>query len=80
MAKEHAMALAAEVAVMVANSHCDAENDQEHHAAIEAVTAALADGPSADDRRQQMHELVEAGAFGAFLFAFLVLLQVAFGG
>ena len=62
MAKEHAMALAAEVAVMVANSHCDAENDQEHHAAIEAVTAALADGPSADDRRQQMNELVEARA------------------
>ena len=62
MAKEHAMALAAEVAVMVANSHCDAENDQEHHAAIKAVTAALADGPSADDRRQQMNELVEARA------------------
>ena len=56
------MALAAEVAVMVANSHCDAENDQEHHAAIKAVTAALADGPSADDRRQQMNELVEARA------------------
>ena len=62
MAKEHAMALAAEVAVMVANCHCDAENDQEHHAAIKAVTAALADGPSADDRRQQMNELVEARA------------------
>ena len=56
------MALAAEVAVMVANSHCDAENDQEQRAAIEAVTAALADGPSADDRRQQMNELVEARA------------------
>ena len=56
------MALAAEVAVMVANSHCDAENEQEHQAAIKAVTAALADSPSADDRRQQMNELVEARA------------------
>ena len=60
MEKEHAMALAAEVAVMVANSHCDAENDQEHHAAIEATIAARR-RPERDDRRQQMNELVEAG-------------------
>ena len=51
MAKEHAMALAAEVAVMVANSHCDAENDQEHHAAIEAVTAETARVPTIGDNK-----------------------------